>query len=105
MTGKSIGMARMARMLGLIAVTAVVLSACRAEEQGRLIEYEPGVYKGKPDTELSDSQLENLRERARCQAGASGAGFSGGAKVQDSGSDVRVPGDMNTRMQNQGGVK
>ncbi len=105
MTEQRISMLRAAKTLGLIAITAVVLVGCRAEEQGRLIRYEQGVYKGKPDTELSQAQLEELRSRARKQAGASGAGFAGGGKVQDSGQDVRVPGEMNTRLQNQAGAK
>lgn len=105
MTEQRISMLRAARSLGLIAIAAIVLVGCRAEEQGRLIRYEQGVYKGKPDTELSQAQLEELRARARKQAGASGAGFSGGGKAQDSGEDVRIPGELNTRTQNQGGAK
>lgn len=105
MTGKRITTARMVRTLSVIAVAAVALTACRADEQGRMIRYEPGVYKGKPDTQLSESRLEELRNRARNQGGATGSGFAGGAKVQDSGSDVRVPGELNERAQKQGGAK
>ena len=105
MTGKRINTARLVRTLGVIAVAAVALTACRADEQGRMIRYEPGVYKGKPDTQLSESRLEELRNRARNQGGASGTGFAGGAKVQDTGSDVRVPGELNERALKQGGAK
>ena len=31
---------------GVIAVSAVVLAGCRAEEQGRITQYQPGVYLG-----------------------------------------------------------
>ncbi|MCF3630764.1 hypothetical protein RJ527_12850 [Thalassospiraceae bacterium LMO-SO8] len=105
MTGKRNTTARMVRTLGGIAIAAIALTACRAEEQGRMIRYEPGVYKGKPDAQLSESRLEELRNRTRSQGGASGTGFAGGAKVQDSGADVRVPGELNERAQNQGGAK
>lgn len=105
MTAKRINTARMVRTLSVIAVAAMALTACRADEQGRMIRYEPGVYKGKPDTQLSESRLEELRNRTRNQGGATGAGFAGGAKVQDSGSDVRAPGELNERALKQGGVK
>jgi len=105
MTGKRITTARMVRTLSVIAIAAVALTACRADEQGRMIRYEPGVYKGKSDTQLSESRLEELRNRARNQGGVTGSGFAGGAKVQDSGSDVRVPGELNERAQKQGGAK
>jgi len=34
------------------------------EEQGRVINYEPGVYKGKPDTSLTEVQQRTLRQRS-----------------------------------------
>lgn len=50
------------------AVTA--LGACRAEEQGRLRDFDPGVYKGQEDTPLDSAVIDDLRERARRQAGS-----------------------------------
>jgi hypothetical protein len=105
MTEKRFHKARVAKTFGVVALAAIALTACRAEEQGRMIKYEPGVYKGKPDTQLSDSQLEALRERTRSQSGASGTGYAGGAAPTASGSDVRVPGDLKERALKQGGVK
>jgi len=105
MTGILFDTTRVARALGVIAVAAIALTACRAEEQGRMIRYEPGVYKGKPDTQLSDSQLEELRNRTLSQGGVSGAGFAGGAAPKSVESDVRAPGEMNARTQKQGGAK
>jgi hypothetical protein len=105
MTGKRNTTARLVRTLGGIAIAAVALTACRADEQGRMIRYEPGVYKGKPDTQLSDAQLEELRNRTRDQSGASGTGYGGGAAGPAAGPDVRAPGEMNERMQKQSGVK
>jgi len=105
MTAKRINTARMVRTLSVIAITAIVLSACRADEQGRMIRYEPGVYKGKPDSQLSESRLEELRNRARNQGGVTGAGYAGGAAPKASEPDVRPPGELNQRTQKQGGVK
>ena len=50
------------------AVTA--LGACREEEQGRLRDFDPGVYKGQEDTPLDSAVIDDLRERARRQAGS-----------------------------------
>lgn len=105
MTGKRMTTARIVRTLGGIAIAAIALTACRADEQGRLIRYEPGVYKGKPDTQLSESRLEELRNRARNQGGVTGSGYAGGAAPQASEPDVRPPGELNQRTQKQGGVK
>ncbi|HBC07490.1 MAG TPA: hypothetical protein DC046_07890 [Rhodospirillaceae bacterium] len=105
MTGKRINTARMVRTLGVIAVAAVALTACRADEQGRMIRYEPGVYKGKPDAQLSESRLEELRNRTRSQGGVTGTGYAGGAAPNAAEPDVRPPGELNERTQKQGGVK
>lgn len=105
MTGKRNTTVRMVRTLGGIAIAAIALTACRAEEQGRMIRYEPGVYKGKPDAQLSESRLEELRNRTRSQGGVSGTGFAGGAVPKSAEPDVRPPGDMNERAQKQGGAK
>lgn len=96
---------RVVKSLGMIAVAAVALTACRAEEQGRMIRYEPGVYKGKPDNQLSDAQLGELRARTRSQAGVATAGFAGGAAPKASDKDVRPPNDLKDRALKQGGAK
>ena len=44
---------RTATMMGLAAVVALTLGACREEEQGRRVMFEPGVYKGKADSPIS----------------------------------------------------
>ena len=55
-------------LAGAVAVTA--LGACREEEQGRLRNFDPGVYKGQEDTPLDSAVIDDLRERARRQAGS-----------------------------------
>ena len=45
-----------------------VLAACRPEEQGRIVDFDPGVYKGEPDTALEEDDQEALRNRARLQS-------------------------------------
>ena len=57
-------------VLGIAAAAAVAaLGACRKEEQGRIRNFEPGVYKGQDDTPLDSAVVDDLRERARRQAG------------------------------------
>ncbi len=46
-----------------------VLGACRKEEQGRIRNFEPGVYQGQDDTPLDSAVVDELRQRARRQAG------------------------------------
>ena len=73
---------RLFTVFGLVAVSAVVLGACRAEEQGRITEYKPGVYLGKMDTKLSLDQVHQLGRRANMQGSAvflSGGGGGGGS--------------------------
>jgi hypothetical protein len=43
------------------------LAACRKSEQGRILQYDQGTYKGKPGQELTDDQLTALRHRASLQ--------------------------------------
>jgi len=59
------------RVLTLLAVVgaALALAACDEDEQGRILRYEKGTYLGKPDTALSEEQLDELRLRAKQQAG------------------------------------
>ena len=64
----------------------VLLAGCRAEEQGRIVKYKPGVYLGKKDTALSEAQELALRERSLFQAESGSAGAAGGRP-----SDVNPP--------------
>ncbi|MSO93178.1 MAG: hypothetical protein EXQ86_07235 [Rhodospirillales bacterium] len=57
-----------------IALSTILLMGCRAEEQGRIVEYKPGVYLGKKDSAMSDAQEQMLRERAQFQTGTGPAG-------------------------------
>ena len=52
----------------LLGATLAVLSACREEEQGRVLVHEKGVYLGTPDAAISDETLEDLRRRAFLQS-------------------------------------
>jgi len=58
------------RIFVAVAMCAVALTACRAEEQGRVTRYKPGVYLGEKDAQLTQAQEAELRERAGGQGGA-----------------------------------
>ncbi len=62
-------------------MAVVLLSGCRSEEQGRVIMYEPGVYKGMKHNELSADEVQALRSRAANQAGANSPASGGAAKT------------------------
>lgn len=53
----------------LVACAAILigLTGCRESEQDRIIDFDPGVYKGKEDTPLSQETLDELRSRAAIQ--------------------------------------
>jgi len=84
-------------VFGAVAVSAALLAGCRAEEQGRITNYQPGVYLGKKDTELSDAQVRALRLRSAQQGSDVYRTGGGGARKPD----VRKPstGDGRTRRQ------
>jgi hypothetical protein len=84
-------------VLGLISLSVSLLASCRAEEQGRVIMYEPGVYLGKADTKLSNAQVRSLRQRSGYQGDSVYRSRGGGAKK----SDVRKP-VANKRVKKQG---
>ncbi len=65
-------------MMGLAAAVALTLGACREEEQGRQLMFEPGVYKGKADTPISAAAKRSLMTRIQLQNALAG-GLSGGA--------------------------
>jgi len=68
-------------IFGTLAVSVLVLAACKSEEQGRLTNYKPGVYLGKPDTKLSAEQVRQLARRSSVQGNPiyrpSGGGSTG----------------------------
>lgn len=61
----------------VVAAALLALAGCRAEEQGRVLRYEAGVYKGKADSRLNDGQLRELNQRAAMQSGVDSS--TGGA--------------------------
>lgn len=64
-------------VMGAVLASALLLSACRAEEQGRILRYQKGVYLGKTDPALGRDQVDKLRLHMSGQGGH--AVFSGGA--------------------------
>ncbi len=50
-----------------MATMCLALVACREEEQGRVLQYEMGVYSGKPMPILDTTLREELRARAQHQ--------------------------------------
>ena len=81
---------KMFAALGVVLLTGIVLAGCRSEEQGRITQYQPGVYLGKPDQALNAEQVRTLRHRALMQSGTiKPTGGGGGVK---STRDVRKPG-------------
>ena len=54
-------------LAGAVAV-GLALAGCRAEEQGRSISFEKGVYPGAKPAQLSEDQINQLRHRARTQS-------------------------------------
>jgi len=75
-------------VFGVLAVAALVLGACRAEEQGRVTNFKPGVYMGKKDTQLSDAQREALRGRSDAQSDRAYISVGGGTAVRKSDIDT-----------------
>lgn len=68
-------------IFGTLAISVFVLAACKSEEQGRITQYKPGVYLGKPDTKLSAEQVRQLAQRSSMQGNPiyrpSGGGSTG----------------------------
>ncbi len=77
-------------LLGAVAAAALLLSACKAEEQGRLLRYEPGKYLGKKGTDVSDEMMRVARNRLALQG--AGTSLSGGRSAPSGrASNVRPP--------------
>lgn len=55
------------RAVTVALISAAMLVGCRAEEQGRPLAYDKGVYQGQPDEALPEAKLDELRGRARLQ--------------------------------------
>lgn len=94
---------RILKILGVMCFSLVVLAGCRPEEQGRPLQYKPGVYPGKmPSSSLSEDDLAVLRQRSILQGGQQ-ADLGGGSPTR--GSDVRAPrieSDANKALQDRG---
>ena len=50
-----------------LTAAGLFLSACNEEEQGRKLDFKPGVYQGNTDTQLTQDQRDALRMRSRMQ--------------------------------------
>jgi len=77
---------RFISFFGAVAFSALFLAGCRAEEQGRITQYQPGIYLGKKDTKLSTEQVRQLRLRSAMQSSAVYRSGGGSRKA-----DVRRP--------------
>ena len=56
------------RTVSVLMVAGVILAGCLDEKHDRITKFEPGVYLGKPDTQLSNKQRDVLVRRARLHA-------------------------------------
>ena len=61
----------------LVLLALVLLTGCRAEDQGRPLLYEKGTYLGKQEPALTAEQRAALDRRATPQAGGFGLPFGG----------------------------
>ena len=84
------------KTLVILGSVSAVLLGCRAEERDRFVYYEPGKYKGQPDSVLSQEQRKILRQRTIYQ----GTGMaSGGGMLASPGKSVRKPSNRNDNLQ------
>ncbi len=91
--------------LGLVAVVALSLGACREEEQGRLLSFEAGKFLGpNPDKAFSQDLQARLRARTVYQSG-SGAPVGGAGKPGVSSIDQVKLQSLRLRAWSQSGIK
>lgn len=81
-------------------VAGSILAGCREDEQGRVLMYEPGVYKGQSDQQLGEATADELRRRARMQSGVTEP--SGGPSPAGEGNVDGM--QLRQRTTNQGGA-
>ncbi len=67
---------RVVSVVGAVLASALLLAACRAEEQGRVLRYQKGTYLGKAGATLGQEHVDKLRLHMARQGGH--AVFSGG---------------------------
>ncbi len=67
---------RVIAVMGAVLASALLLAACRADEQGRVLRYQKGAYLGKADSALGQDRVDGLRLHMSGQGGH--AVFSGG---------------------------
>jgi len=99
------------RTVSVLMVAGVILAGCLDEKLDRITKFEPGVYLGKLDTQLSNKQRDVLVRRARLQSGVVQVTGGGGILAAPSRpSSVRTPSDstaffgkLNSRTANQKG--
>jgi hypothetical protein len=53
--------------LTAVATALLGLSACRSDDKGRPLSFEPGVYKGDKAPPISEQQAKSLRDRGALQ--------------------------------------
>ncbi len=81
-------------------VVASLVAGCRKEEQGRILNYQKGIYLGPSEAKLSEGTRDELRQRVRRQGGArSFASFAGGGAAP--GADVRPPAAISRALSDQ----
>lgn len=79
---------------GVVCFALIALAACRAEEQNRVLKFEPGVMKqANPSDDLSKDELAELRQRSILQKGIIIGHTAGGTST--AGTDVRPPSPNN----------
>ncbi len=93
---------RLFTVAGALLMTGVFLVGCRSEEQDRYVRYEPGVYKGEADTQLTEMQRRALRMRSDRQSGSAAEG-GGASKPQSTPISRSDLGKLNVRARNQKG--
>lgn len=55
--------------LATLGGTLLATAGCKEAEQNRVLFHQPGVYQGAEDAEIGDETYQELRQRARRQAG------------------------------------